>query len=442
MENQVKKTPRARWLYIMPVVFMTTFFYFIDRNIIGLALPGGLQSDLALNATMAGFVAGVVSIGILFLTMPAGQMAQKGNVKKFLGICIAGWSVFTFLTAFVQNGWQLIIIRFIIGLFEGAYSPGVTTLFTFWFPDKDGERNRANSTYFTGLSVAIVGMGPIGGLLMQFFGWRQMFMVLGVLSALTLILWQIFIYDRPGQAKWMSKEEVEYIETTIQQERELAKQVGGDVKVKSNGFPLGLLLRNKYVWSLLIIGFTVNIGQFGFSMWMPTMIKNITKGSISSVGFISMIPNIFTIISLWVWSSIAIKVKSRRLTSGLPLILFGIALTVGTLIDPNMSPVIQIGALCLVAVFTQGHMPSYFTIPSLVLVKELDGPCRGLMAFVMGFGSFVGPYAVGGLMSLTGSNAAGTYFMTAVLILGGLSAFMLPKNIGIKAEASKEEQSA
>ncbi|MCH5139019.1 MFS transporter, partial [Clostridiaceae bacterium UIB06] len=83
MENSSTKIPGARWLYIMPVCFITTFFYFIDRNIISIALPGGLQKGLALNSTMAGLVAGVFSIGVLFLSVPAGQLAQKGRVKKF-----------------------------------------------------------------------------------------------------------------------------------------------------------------------------------------------------------------------------------------------------------------------------------------------------------------------------------------------------------------------
>ena len=437
METSPKKVPGTRWLYIIPVCFITTFFYFIDRQIISIALPGGVQSALALNSTMAGLVAGVVSIGILFLSIPAGQLAQKGNVKKFIGFCIAGWSIFTILTAFVQTGWQLIIVRFFIGLFEGAFSPGITTLFTFWFPDKDGERTRANSAYFTAISVAAVSMGPIGGTLIQFYGWRNLFIILGILSLGAFILWEFFIFDRPNQAKWLSKEEKDYIETTIQQEREEAKKVAGDVEVKSEKLPLGLLLRNKYVWALCIVGFTVNVGQFGYTIWMPTMIKTITKADILNVGLISVIPGIFTVIGLWVWSYISTKVKNRRLTTGLPLFMFAASLIIANILGEALSPVIEIGLICLVSIFIQGHMPSYYSIPSLVLVKELDGPARGLMAVAMGLGSFVGPYAVGYFITLTGSPKAGMYFLTAMLVIGGLSTLMLPKNMVASSAKSK-----
>lgn len=434
METSVKKIPKARWFYIIPVCFITTFFYFVDRQIINIALPGGLQKALALNATAAGLVAGVVSIGVLFLSIPAGQLAQKGKVKKFIGVCIVGWSIFTILTGFVQNEWQLVIVRFFIGLFEGAFSPGITTIFTFWFPDKDGERTKANSSYFTAISIGAVSMGPIGGTLIQFYGWRNLFIILGVLSLGAFILWELFIFDRPEQAKWLSKEEKNYIETTIQQEREVAKQIAGNVEVKSEKLPLGLLLRNKYVWSLCIVGFTVNIGQFGYTIWIPTIIKTITKADILNVGLITVIPGIFTIIGLWIWSYIATKVKNRRLTTGLPLLMFAASLLIANILGESLSPVIEIGLISLVSIFIQGHMPSYYSIPSLVLVKELDGPARGLMAVAMGLGSFVGPYVVGYLITLTGSTKAGMYFLTTMLVIGGLSTLMLPKNMGSLAK--------
>ena len=435
MEALQKKVSRARWLYIMPICFITTFFYFIDRQIISIALPGGVQSALALNSTMSGLAAGVFSIGILFLSIPAGQLAQKGRVKKFIGFCIAGWSIFTILTGFVQTSWQLVIVRFCIGFFEGAFSPGLTTLFTFWFPDKDGERNKANSTYFTAISVAAISMGPLGGILIQFFGWRNLFVILGVLSLIGFILWELFIFDRPNQAKWLSKEELDYIETTIQEERETAKKVAGDIEVKSGKLPLKQLFGNKYVWSLCIIGFTVNIGQFGYTIWMPTMIKDITKTNILNVGFISVVPSFFTLIGLWIFSYLATKIKNRRLTTGLPLIMFGVTLIIANILGATMGPVVDIGMLCIVSMFIQGHMPSYYSIPSLVLIKELDGPARGLMAVAMGVGSFVGPYAVGYFNTVTGSSKVGMYFLTAMLIIGGLSTLVLPRNmIGSTAE--------
>ena len=272
-------------------------------------------------------------------------------------------------------------------------------------------------------------MGPIGGIIIQAFGWRSLFIILGVCSLIGCFLWHLFIYDTPQQAKWISEAEKQYLITTINEEREFAKKVAGGVEIKSEKLPLKQLLSNKYVWSLCIIGFTVNVGQFGYTIWMPTMIKSIMQTNIMNVGFMTIAPNIFTVIGLWLWTYIATKVKSRRLTTGLPLIMFAFFLVLANLAGDNVSPILKIFLLCLVSIFVQGHMPSYYSIPSLVLVKELDGPTRGLMAVAMGLGSFVGPYAVGYLLNVTGSSVAGMYFLTVMLIIGGLATLILPKNM-------------
>jgi MFS family permease len=429
------RIPKKRWLYLLPVFFLVNFFGFMDRTIISIALPGGMMKDLALSATVAGLASGIFALGALFLQIPAGQMAQKGRVKPFVAVAIIVWSICSALTGLVHKPWELLTVRFILGLAEGALSPAIMTLITYWFPDKDGERSRATSFFFTAVSGAAVLSGPLGGALIAFSNWRVMFVILGVISFLTAVVWIIFVKERPEQAQWLSKEERDYIVNTINEERELVKLANKNQNVTGDKLQLGLLLRNKYVWIICIIGFCVNLGQFGFSMWMPMMIQSITHSGILAVGFLSVIPNIAAVIGLWVWTLIATRVKDRRLTTGLPLLLFGIALILGTFTTGN--PVVGILMICVVAFFLQGHMPSYYTIPSLVLVKELDGAARGMMGTAMGLGAFVGPYLTGFLISLTGSQKVGMYTMAVVLAIGFLTAFLLPKNLGVQQESGE-----
>ena len=425
----VKKVPKARWRYLLPVFFLVNFFGFMDRQVISMALPGGMAKDLAMNATLAGFASGIFAIGALFLQIHAGQTAQKGKVKSFVAVCIIAWSICSILTGFVQSSWQLLSVRFLLGLAEGALSPAVVTLITFWFPDRNGERNRAISAFFTAVSTAAVLTGPIGGMIIAFSNWRILYIILGIISFLTGILWIVFISERPEDAKWLSEEERNYIVSAIKEERDAVKREN-NIKVSGDKLPLAALLKNKYVWALCLIGFCVNLGQFGFSMWMPTMIQTVTKAGILGVGFISMLPSIAAIIGLWTWSFIANKTKDRRLTTGTPLLFFGVFLVLGTIITGNA--VIAIGMMCLTGFFLQAHMPSFYTLPSLLLIKELDGPARGMIGVGMGLGAFAGPYIVGYLITLIGSTNAGMYILAAVLAIGFLVSFMLPKNLGSK----------
>jgi MFS family permease len=310
-----RKKPKFRWFYILPTCFFTLLFCFLDRQAISIALPGGMMKDLAINATLAGFASGIVAIGALFLQVEAGQLAQKGKAKLFMAWVIFAWSVLSLLTAFVRTAWELLIIRFFLGMAEGGMCPAVMTLITFWFSDKDGERSKANTTYFSAISVAYLIMGPLAGEIINSFGWRYLFIIIGSVGLVTLFVWEIFICERPENAKWLSWEEKEYIVTTINTEREMVKKTVGDLTVKGDQISLGLLFQNKNVWYLCIIGFCTSIGQFVFLMWLPSMVKNVTKNNIVNVGWLSTLPSIAMLLGVWTWAYITSKVKDRRLTT-------------------------------------------------------------------------------------------------------------------------------
>ncbi|NMD71541.1 MFS transporter [Bacillus sp. DNRA2] len=422
-----KEIPKARWYYLLPVFFLVNFFGFMDRQVISFALPGGMICDLGLTASIAGLAAGIFAAGALFLQVTAGQLAAKGKVKSFVTFSIIAWSICSLLTGFVQNAWQLLTVRFFLGVFEGALSPAVVTLITFWFPDKNGERAKATSIFFTAVSVAGICTGPLSGTIIEYTNWRFLFIILGVLGLLTAILWIIFVAERPDTAKWLSKEERDYIVTSLNEEREFVKQKSGvdDEGVK---LPLRMLLRNKYIWILCIIGFSVNFGQFGFSMWMPVMIQNLGIDNMAVIGWIAVLPSIVILLGLWIWTFISTKVKDRRLTTGVPILLLGFFLVLGTFISGNL--ILGITMMCLTSFFMLGHMPSYYTLPSLLFIQEQDGPARGVIGTAMGLGAFIGPYVVGNLMSVAGSTTAGMYFLGGVLTVGFLASLLLPKNIG------------
>lgn len=423
-ETAANKLPSARWMRIIPVCMIVNIFCFMDRGIISMALPGGMAKDLAMDATTVGFAAGIAALGLMLLQVPAGCWAQKEQAKKFVAWSIVAWGALTLATGFVQTTNQLLIVRFLLGVAEGGVSPAILTLLTYWFPDKGGERNRANSAFMTGISLALMLMGPIAGMAIGTYGWRGLFIGLGVVSLLCGLLWVAFISERPEKANWLSKEEKDYITSTISAEREIADQKS-TIEVKGNKLPLGKLLRDRNVILLCIISICVNIGQFGFGMWIPTIIKSVTNSGILGVGLLFTVVNFCTLTGLWTWSYITKRANDRRLCTGVPMLLFGASLFGSTFISGNpMMSVVMIG---LVSFFMQGHMPSFMTIPSLLVTEKLDGPVRGLIGLVAGLGAFVGPYLVGFIITKFGSMSAALTVIAAILTIGFLTAFALPK---------------
>lgn len=441
--SETKKIPKLRWLYFLPVLFLMCFFSFVSNSLLSIALPGGMLKDLGFAASVAGIAGGVAGIGGMILQISGGHIAQKGKLKKFLGFSTICWSVITILQGFVTNGWQLIVLRFLLGVAEGAIVPGIMTLLPYWFPEKDGERSRAIAVVFTASGIAATLTGPIGGFLIAMFNWKIMFMILGVISLIIGGIWFAVMYDRPEQARWLSKEEKEYITTTIQKEQSVLMKDGGNNVSGDKLLPiLGYLLRNKYSWVLSIVGFCAVFGQIGFFTWMPTAIQSVTHAGISNVGLLSALPSIAAILGLAVWSKLTPKIKQRRLSTGIPLLLFAIALAILGLFSNSTNAALYIVLMCVAGFFIQAFMPSFHTIPTLIFSKEVEGAARGLTGFTSAFGGFAGPYLAGIFISISGSQKGAMYVMALILFVGMLASFILPKNLGLEAQGENNHKAA
>ena len=144
--------PRQRWLRIIPPILIACIISYMDRVNIAFAMPGGMDEELGISATMAGLAGGIFFIGYLFLQVPGGKIAVHGSGKKFIGWSLVAWAVISVLTGVVTNQYQLLALRFLLGVAEGGMLPVVLTMISNWFPD--AERGRAN---------AIVIMFPLRG---------------------------------------------------------------------------------------------------------------------------------------------------------------------------------------------------------------------------------------------------------------------------------------
>ena len=133
--------PRQRWLRIIPPILIACIISYMDRVNIAFAMPGGMDEELGISATMAGLAGGIFFIGYLFLQVPGGKIAVHGSGKKFIGWSLVAWAVISVLTGLVTNQYQLLVLRFLLGVAEGGMLPVVLTMISNWFPD--AERGRA-----------------------------------------------------------------------------------------------------------------------------------------------------------------------------------------------------------------------------------------------------------------------------------------------------------
>ncbi len=172
--------PSLRWLRIIPPILITCIISYMDRVNIAFAMPGGMDADLGISASMAGLAGGIFFIGYLFLQVPGGKLAVYGNGKRFIGWSLLAWAVISLLTGLASNQYQLLALRFALGVSEGGMLPVVLTMIGNWFPD--AERGRANAIVIMFVPIAGILTAPLSGWIITAWDWRMLFFVEGVLS--------------------------------------------------------------------------------------------------------------------------------------------------------------------------------------------------------------------------------------------------------------------
>ena len=221
-----EKIPSTRWLRIIVPVLIACIMSFMDRVNISFALPGGMEADLGITSQMAGVASGIFFIGYLFLQIPGGRIAVNGSGKKFIAWSLVAWAIVSVATGFVTHQYQLLVLRFILGVSEGGMLPVVLTMVSNWFPEK--ELGRANA--FVMMFAPLGGMltAPVSGAIIAALDWRWLFIIEGLLSLVVLVVWWFMISDRPQEAHWLPARERDYLVTTLAAER-AAKQAEAPV---------------------------------------------------------------------------------------------------------------------------------------------------------------------------------------------------------------------
>ncbi|BFG79807.1 MFS transporter [Paraburkholderia terrae] len=409
--------PRRRWLRVIPPLLLACIISYMDRVNIAFAMPGGMNADLGMDATMAGLAGGIFFFGYLFLQIPGGRRAALGSGKKFIAWSLVSWALLSALTGLVTHTWELLTLRFLLGVAEGGMLPVVLTMVSNWFPDR--ERGRANAMVIMFVPLAGMITAPLSGFILAAYDWRHLFFSTGLLSVLFLGVWLVFADDGPETARWVSPREKTYILEALRAEQE-RKQATGSPTAAS----FGALLRNPTIWLLIAINFCYQAGIYGYTMWLPTLLKDLTHSGMGRIGMLAMIPYVAMVIGMFATSCLSDLTGRRRLFVLLPLAGFAACLALSVLTRSTMF--VSFAFLIGCGFFLQAAAGVFWAIPPKLCSVETAGSARGLINALGNLGGFGGPYAVGVLTQHV-SSAAGVYCLSIVLAIAGLLALTLPE---------------
>lgn len=416
------KIPSTRWLRIITPVLIACIISFMDRVNISFALPGGMEADLGITSQMAGVASGIFFIGYLFLQIPGGRIAVNGSGKRFIAWSLMAWAVVSIATGFVTHEYQLLVLRFILGVSEGGMLPVVLTMVSNWFPEKELGRANAFVMMFAPLSGMLT--APVSGAIIAALDWRWLFIIEGLLSVVVLAVWWFMISDRPEEARWLPEAERHYLVTTLAAERaaKLAEDAVSNAPVKD-------VFRNSGLMKLVILNFFYQTGDYGYTLWLPTILKGLTGGSMASVGFLAVLPFVATLAGIYVISLFSDRSGKRRLWVRFSLYSFAAALVASVVLREHV--VAAYIALVICGFFLKSATSPFWSMPGRIASAEVAGSARGVINGLGNLGGFCGPYLVGVMIYLYGQNVA-VCALAGSLLIAGTMTFLLPKRCDLE----------
>ncbi|MBG0741010.1 MFS transporter [Paeniglutamicibacter antarcticus] len=404
---------KMRWRRLIPIAIIVYIISFMDRTNIGFAFAG-MHKDLGINDAQQGLAAGIFFIGYLSLQIPGGYWAEHWSAKKFVGIMVLVWGVIAVLNGFVQNYWQLLLVRFLLGVAEAGIWPAILVLISHWFPA--AERARAYAFWITNIAIASIITAPLSGWILTFSDWRTLFVVEGLFPfVIAAPLWWIFVADHPREAKWCSPEEREYIESGLAADEATAERLSGGKQV---GFRQ--VLSNSIVWRLTLVYFLIQIGFYGINIWLPTVVKTITGGASFEVGWVTAIPYVLAIIALWYNAKAADK-TGRYSTHVLLSMAVGAVALVASVATGNNIPVLAIVFISIAVAGALAYDGPFWAAASRAMPMAVAGVAMGLINAVGNLGGFAGPYVSGILLGVSGGSFfVSSIFLACCLLAAGL----------------------
>ena len=410
------RTLRKVRIRILPFVFVVFVVCFLDRiNIAFAALT--MNKELAITNQQFGLLVGVFFFGYFIFEIPSNLLMHKVGARVWIARILISWGIMAMLTGFVYNAQQLYIVRFLLGVAEAGFFPGIVLYLTYWFRQRD--QAQAIALFIAALPVSSILGAPLSGLILDHVhwwsisSWRWLLVLQGIPAVACGVLTYFLLPSRPAEAEFLTADEINWITTELAREEE---QKRGRRQISAIQ-----ALANARVWHLAGVDFSALIAMYSLAFWMPQAVKSLSnRYSNSSVGFLVMIPYLMALLAMILVSRSSDRKLERRYHAAIPLVIGGIALMLlGTAASPSSS----IALLSLVAMGIYSFMGPFWTMPSEFLTGYSAASGIALITSVANLGGFVGPYAIGAISDRTGSLYGGlavaglSLFVSATLVL-------------------------
>ncbi|WP_244744716.1 MFS transporter [Paraburkholderia terricola] len=411
-ELQRQAVSKTAWR-LVPLLTLAFIFNYIDRTSVGFAALS-MNADLGLTATQFGWGAGILFAGYCLLEVPSNLMLYRYGARRWLARIMITWGIAAAATSLAVGPKSFYFARFVLGVAEAGFFPGVTFYLACWFPAK--YRTRMLAWFMVGVPVSSILSGPLSGLLLNLdgvwglAGWKWMFIMQGLPASIIGIFVLVMLRDNPSQASWLSDAERQaLIDMLASEQREKEKK------------HFAAALKDTRVLILTGIQFGFVLGSYGIGIWLPTILKSHGL-SLSAISLVSTVPYIFATVAMLTWAR-AVDKSGKKILNLLLTCLFGAGgMAIAALFHEFWPALIGI-TLAVIGVTTARAV--FWSIPTRFLSGAAAAGGLAFINSVGTFGGFAGPFLVGWLKDQTGSFAMGMLGMAGMLLVSTALTFSL-----------------
>jgi ACS family tartrate transporter-like MFS transporter len=407
-----ERTRRRITMRLAPFLFVLYILNYLDRVNVSFASLQ-MTGELHFSNSVFGFGAGIFFIGYFLLQVPATMLVETWSARTFIGVSLIVWGALATTTGLISNAQQFYWIRFLLGIAEAGFFPGVIVYLTHWYRYED--RGKAVAMFMAAIPASNMLSAAIASFLIKitwfgYSGWRWLLMLEGLPAIVAGIVTFFYLTDWPKEAKWLAADEREWITGALEQERQTKKRGATLTAWQALSHP------QVVIFSLIYFCYITN--STGLGTWLPKIVQRISGLSQTQVILISGIPWLAALPAMLWSASHSDRTSERKLHAALPILLFGVALLVSVFAGTRVALAIAAFSVATMALYS---FPSpFWALPTVFLSGPAAAASIALINSIGNLGGFLGPYVIGYLSDLTGGFTAGLLYLVGAGFLGGL----------------------
>jgi MFS family permease len=425
VEDQLYRRVMRR---ILPLLLLCYVVAYLDRVNVGFAKLQML-GDLGMSDTIYAIGASIFFWGYFLFEMPSNLLLHKYGARFWIARIMVTWGIVSSSLAFivplasffhVQTSTMFYTLRFLLGVCEAGFFPGVILYMNYWFPAR--RQSVAMSGFLVAIPLSLTLGGIVSGWLMEnthgmlgFSGWQWMLLLEGIPSVLVAFVVFFWLGDGIQSAKWLSASEKALLQSNLERES----------TAKTHG--VAAALKSPRVWLLTIILLTFNTGFYGLAFWLPSIIRASGVQSTLNIGLLSAIPYLSAVVVMLLNAAHSRKTGERRLHAAIPACVGGVGLILSALFANNIP--VSIIFLTVATCGILGLMPIYWTFPGQILSGTAAAAGIALINSVGNLSGFTGSMITGLAKQWTGNINNGTYALGACLLVSCGLILLIPKNM-------------